>query len=96
MFKKKIIFWTSVVDVQAVSQTFVNMLFSFRLMKYEKIFPERQNGGFEKLLRHSTSAFRTSAPSLGASEICVGSQAGDRRDSYWNLEKKTQFRLVLV
>lgn len=33
-------------DVQAVSQTFVNMLFSFRLMKYEKIFPERQNGGF--------------------------------------------------
>lgn len=36
----------SVMDVQAVLQIFVKMLFSFRFSKCEKIFPERQNGGF--------------------------------------------------
>lgn len=53
-------------------------ILSFCLSKFEKLFPERQTGGFGKYnIRHSTSGFEFPLYSLGASEICSRVQAGN-------------------
>lgn len=52
---------------------------SFCLSKFEKLFPERQTGGFGKYTLYVTvhPVFEFPLYSLGASEICSRAQAGN-------------------